>query len=76
MRKSRKPNQRPQLPRAGELVSTVRGRRNDRLLHEFILADGEANAPMTGVKYAKKAGLTEGQIAALYDPRNHQPNKR
>ena len=45
------------------------GKKQDAALHEPILAAGDhAKAQQIGIEVARRAGLTEEQIAKLYAP--------
>jgi hypothetical protein len=51
------------------------GKKQDASLHEPILAAGDhAKARQSGIEAARRAGLTEEQIAKLYAPVDSLPN--
>ena len=51
------------------------GKKKDAALHEPILEGGDhAKAQQVGIEAARRAGLTEEQIAKLYAPVDALPN--
>jgi hypothetical protein len=62
------------MPKSKELFIIQDGKPTDAPLHESILAAGdEAAALEVGIAQARKAGLTEAQIALLYPTRKPKP---
>lgn len=57
-----------------EFSVTVDSKRQDSTIHEPILAQGDHKAAeKIGREVAKKIGLTDAAIAALYDPAGGMP---